>query len=720
MEPVKPFALQASLLPDFGGEIVAGLVSLSGLESSATTSDDDADEFAVALRSLFQISALKCLDALLSAGAYRERMVVGGETTEKNRACDDALDRTFQLMVERFLEPSPIRRCVDATEMERAHGVLLWRALKGPQPENATTRSESKKTPATKSSSTEGDDATRNDESAPLSDRASLMERVVESTHIRLRRLALARDHLRTLRVRRGAGGGGDDAERNDGNPDDLPLAPPRYPPTLERSSIAASSLSPVQEQLLEMGFELPHVNRALESLGFRLYHRLDADPRFINRLISWMVDHPYEGNGGGGGGGGTFAAPLTEEEEGSMIPRRRRPGWHRICHVRRRRGSSAYDEENGGGGGGERRRADGNGNDAPLLERQSSTSTSDDKSSSKKPVLVDVDLTETIETLTKSDYLRRLEADSFPGRMSTVFDSTDGGGGGGNEFAVLECSARDPLGFRSEAEGVKTKASESSSSSKRRSLGQQANLLTSQSEREVAMKKLVKAFAVQTARHVVVSLLSLVGALKDDKLAAIVLRRFWLDDLKTIVLLARLVASGRVTTGTGSASLLLERLGHLLASACNFGGGSRSRLLVRDLCVGDLMSLVEKGKLVGDDNDSDHAVLLRPNIDVTKMLVAIVIERGGGDNFAPPTATQTTSVVVAESTNALTPAPSSNKGESVRTSIANALAACVLSPRLGEEKRQWAAVELSKMVLKKNATSGDIQAAIPTSQGKC
>ncbi|XP_076465936.1 putative E3 ubiquitin-protein ligase HERC1 isoform X3 [Babylonia areolata] len=299
-------------------------------------------EFQAIRLAAVQLVAIKTLSAILSCGRFRELLLVPRATLqsdgsqEKSLLEDLAAQRDEDLksavrsivrqLVNRATMPSPFRRVVSLAELERSFAVLHTDIVR-------TMAEEQLGLPVTEetvSQSREQEEGRANQQGSskfcllgsgrglpPLSLGASLSRAATAATppatttttvdsvagvphgqqqtsilqYMRTSSSAedmvsFTRRMFNALKPRLAPSAGA----RSDGQP----LRPPPPPPIRSRSP--SPPPPPIVTPLLEMGFQLQHIQRALSATAI---NGRDVTARAINRLATWMLEHPehYQDN---------------------------------------------------------------------------------------------------------------------------------------------------------------------------------------------------------------------------------------------------------------------------------------------------------------------------------------------------------------------------------------------------------------------------------------
>lgn len=326
---VVPPQFVVSNLPDLSQEPLASLVLLSGLLTSGQSlfgvvSDlssrkneetvsakpkdlESEQECLQAKLGFVQIAAMKALCVLLSNSKYVDPLVFhsfGGESAGDTSKFALVM-RAMHLIVRKAISPAPIARHVPVSELDRACGILVKCIISselGIPVEDQTDPLEGSPLAEAINATDHERASVGDEETSPVGVRSPSDERPTA-----LRRLQRARARLQLLRARRHealereSSSGSllrERAEEEVLRVSRLRIGREERPPIPLPGSSSASSpqLSPLQSQLLEMGFPLPHINRALSSLGSRFSSssaQQTADARVVNRLVTWMIDHP-------------------------------------------------------------------------------------------------------------------------------------------------------------------------------------------------------------------------------------------------------------------------------------------------------------------------------------------------------------------------------------------------------------------------------------------
>ncbi|XP_030832727.1 probable E3 ubiquitin-protein ligase HERC1 isoform X3 [Strongylocentrotus purpuratus] len=233
----------------------------------------------------------------------------------KSGECLEELRSTLRSIMRRLVKqavmPSPIKRVVSVAELERAQAMLVKVTAQAPFAvdegedratggESASASSKPSQTPPQDSllPQGEGNDQSQ-DEGLSL---APVSAPPTPSSSIPPRRLRRITRNNGTLTLRRQPRG-----------PPRVPAdTPPPSPDPCEaaRDSAAASRLAarraasppppPIAGPLLEMGFTIQHIHKAMEVTGTSG----ELDPERISVLATWMLEHPHT------------AVPDPEEEE--------------------------------------------------------------------------------------------------------------------------------------------------------------------------------------------------------------------------------------------------------------------------------------------------------------------------------------------------------------------------------------------------------------------
>ncbi|XP_068741343.1 probable E3 ubiquitin-protein ligase HERC1 [Montipora capricornis] len=258
--------------------------------------------------------------------------------------------------------------------------------------------------------------------------------------------------------------------------------------------------------------------------------------------------------------------------------------------------------------------------------------------------------------------------------------------------FAVNDPLGRRAINTNTTNPTITTSVDPCSSERARKTLGEQASVITSAHDRMLALQRTAIATQIHLSREIVLKVLSvLCKGLSSDAITR-GLEVMGLGDVKLLVNLMRLVASGRAfvhksTMSNGlaisSSSSMLNVLGQAVTSLINSQPSSAQLLL--QLCVSDLMAsatglLRNQGQMSPRDKSdvtpstSDHNALCLPSFTVTQTLVNLLAEKGG---------------------NCLS-------GASGSLSLVNALSACCLSTWLPASHREWSVIELVKTLASK------------------
>ena len=330
LKPVVPRPFVVSNLPDLSQEALSSLVLLSGLPASGQSmfivgsdvSSQDKEEtsaqpkdveskhecFQVKLGFL-QIGALKTLCTLLSSSKYVDPLVFhsfgSGSTAVASQS--SFIIKILYLVASKAIGPAPIPRHVPLSELGRACGMLLKCSalceLGVPAEDTTDTFEDSMLLHSSETNAAEQEQASGGEEDASPMD----VHSPTDERPFALRRLNRARARLQLLRARRhealdriGSASGLTLRETTDEEVLRLTrthVSQEELLQPLPGSSVTTTiQPTPLQTQLLEMGFSLPHINRALSALGSRFNStsaQQTPDARIVNRLVTWMIDHP-------------------------------------------------------------------------------------------------------------------------------------------------------------------------------------------------------------------------------------------------------------------------------------------------------------------------------------------------------------------------------------------------------------------------------------------
>ncbi|KAK7116135.1 hypothetical protein V1264_001871 [Littorina saxatilis] len=309
-------------------------------EPEGTSTDHKADlsqnrEFQAVKLAAVQLLAVKTLSAIISCGRFRELLLVPRATlqpegsqekslledlaAQKDEDLKSAVRSVVRQLVQRATMPSPFRRVVSLGELERSFTVLhadIVRTMVEEQlglPVAEDTPNQTKEQDEGRSSQQSGNKYSLlvgNRRLPPLSLEASFSRGATAATppanttttdsvagvpssqqqtsilqYMRTSSSAedmvsFTRRMFNALKPRLAPSAGA----RSDGQP----LRPPPPPPIRSRSP--SPPPPPIVTPLLEMGFQLQHIQRALSATAI---NGRDVTARSINRLATWMIEHP-------------------------------------------------------------------------------------------------------------------------------------------------------------------------------------------------------------------------------------------------------------------------------------------------------------------------------------------------------------------------------------------------------------------------------------------
>ncbi|KAK7862054.1 hypothetical protein R5R35_011478 [Gryllus longicercus] len=233
------------------------------------------------------------------------------------------------------------------------------------------------------------------------------------------------------------------------------------------------------------------------------------------------------------------------------------------------------------------------------------------------------------------------------------------------------------------------------------KSLGEQASLLVSSQDRITALHRTTAAAQVLIARSIVMSVLSLLSVSSSSCSLADGLAAVSLSDIRKVVRLMGLTAGGRIelpqdlpaaegmAPGPPSGLPLAQLASHLPPTAATCLSylsqaiaalaqtDTQASKLVVHMCTKELMAAA-----MGNMNQPTASFA------VTQALVSLLASHGGTALTEYPR----------EEKQLVSPTESPNSP----LQLADALAACVLSPRLAAEYRQWASQQLVKCIAAK------------------
>ncbi|GFS09340.1 HECT and RLD domain-containing E3 ubiquitin protein ligase family member 1, partial [Elysia marginata] len=275
--------------------------------------------------SALQLLAIKALSALASSEKFAELLLVPRASLSENvddkqlletisvyrdEAMKDSFRKMIKLFVARSVYPSPFKRAVPLTEIERAFSVLQNSIVQHIAEEKLGVKVLEDKMSRLPTSSKRGVNSHQSDSqtAAPkklqLSDaqmlgRGSSRDRLDSSTP------GLGSSHQTSILQYMRTSSSAEDMRgfrrvfNNVFQPaactsTPIPLAPPRrpQPPNPIRSRSPSPPPPPIVTPLLEMGFGLQHIKQALAATGVT---GREVSPRSTHLLATWMLEHPRE-----------------------------------------------------------------------------------------------------------------------------------------------------------------------------------------------------------------------------------------------------------------------------------------------------------------------------------------------------------------------------------------------------------------------------------------
>jgi hypothetical protein len=758
INPVIPRPLAVSSLPDLSQEALSSLVLLSGLPASgksmlsvaSDTSSKDKEEtnaqpkdvysnheqFQVKLGYL-QITALKTLCTLLSSSKYVDYLVFHSFGKESTAAASQSsfIMKILYLVVSKAISPAPIARHVPLSELERACGMLVKCSAShdlGVPTEDANyslednTLLHSAETNAAEEQASGGEeDTSLSDVRSPTDERPPALRRL----HRARARLWRIRRHEAVERVGSASG----ITFREIADEEVLRLSSLRVAHEEMRQSRPGSGTTtaqptPLQTQLLEMGFSLAHINHALSVLGSRFSStsaQQAPEARIVNRLVTWMIDHPLtesdlvETERRGQERADIFEPPPPLSIGQRFRQRLEAQGHHHFLQ-RFRTMPSRSDETAGRRGHEEESPGDDSDNPDPfagVLYSEDEPNVEVDRAlRSSQSVVHAPDLLSKVETMTEID-------DAGPGITEELsgdilhkigVDSDTG-------FAIVPFGENDPLGASLVCQSKRESrrhTREGRSRHQHRNLGQQVAVLRNCIERSTAREMIVQSATVLLCRNVVARLLSLVVSLEEDSHIVAALKKIGLGCFNDLMKVGRLTSAGRMGM-TFASKLSLADVGKMLGALRS--DATAYDTVLHQLCSKELTRLAIKGTLQESNQDfcdakSDVVALTSPSLPVMEMLVSVLIKSGPVQKGQPTSNRQTshtdlslTAQYANLSADVLSRIRNSNTSDGNhgfsehpiegRLALINGLAMCCLSSKLEPSKRQWATTELTHVL---------------------
>ncbi|CAB3370488.1 Hypothetical predicted protein [Cloeon dipterum] len=244
-------------------------------------------------------------------------------------------------------------------------------------------------------------------------------------------------------------------------------------------------------------------------------------------------------------------------------------------------------------------------------------------------------------------------------------------------------------------------------SSDDRPSLGEQASWLANSKERQIALQRTTNAAQILVARSVVMSTLSLLSSSGNACSLPAGLQSMGLNDIRQLVHLMSLTASGRIelpsdysvtlesitppkNNASGSATSKTNHyLQHLSnAISCLAVSNSEAANMVVNICTKDLLDIAV-GRRSSSNPLSYEISSQTSNVSVTQALVNLLTTKKKSSLSSTNKGDETPKALSS---------PSDPQVQNI-LQLANALSACVLSAHLEPGNKQWASEQLVKCI---------------------